>query len=148
MISCRSLELAHTWFVYNLVASEERTGSHIIWFIYNHWCFGIKSGSTRRDELREDWNFSLLVALKRDGVQTWRLWITHNVENRWWLGMSASWAVGLTRRWEARQTKTHNLQSMAPALSFFTSEQSCPVFACHGAGLSFSWKLCTDSVCI
>lgn len=72
---------------------------------------------------------------------------SHNVENRWWLGMSASWAVGLARRWGARQTRTHNMQPMAPELSFFTGEQSCPVFACHRAGLSFTWNFVL-TVCV
>lgn len=50
---------------------------------------------------------------------------SHNLEHRWWLGMSTSWTVGLTRRWGARQTRTHNLQPMAPVLPFLSREQSC-----------------------
>lgn len=72
---------------------------------------------------------------------------SHNTEYVWGLEMSASWTAELTRSQRTTQTRVYNLQPVAHYGVIFLHQWAVlpPVFACHMADLSFTWKLCSNN---
>lgn len=72
---------------------------------------------------------------------------SHNMAYVWGLEMSVSWTAWLTRSQRTTQTRVYNLQPVAHYGVIFLHQWAVlpPVFACHMADLSFTWKLCDNN---